>query len=154
MPVSISIRHRGGRIKALIEGLEGLEQAQGEIYLRKPRRNVRLARFMRNRGHDPLAVDLAVRRAAKAIIAAAIKKGRKPTARKSLRDAAKLIRKELQDRIKTGRLGTNAPSTIKKKMYLLRKRKATARYGVPPPYGVQTGQFVAAIQARLVTKGR
>jgi hypothetical protein len=149
--VSITVRRREGRIKAIIEGLEALD-SYGEIYLTSPREQLRKIRFMKARGHDPFKVPKRVSNHARGIIKAAVFKGGKATVLRAISEAIGFIHGFIKMRIRGGSLGTMAASTRRKKLSDIRRGKISSRYGVPPPYGIHTGSFYEAIQSRIAKR--
>ena len=146
MTVAVEIRHTPGtRLTALIKSM-GTQFGRGEVFVRGAF-NQQKAKWLTGRGHDPLKVPPGCPAVveARAIIRRA-PWGDHLKVEAALARAAKAIAAWLRNRIATGGLGTNTIATQKKKIYLVGIGRATARHGVPPPYGEQTGHMLDAIQ--------
>ncbi len=146
MTVAVDVRYTPGtRLTALIKSM-GTQFGRGEVFVRGAF-NGQKARWLTARGHDPIKVPPHCPAVveARAIIRKA-SWGDPLKVQAALAKAAKVIALWLRHRIATGGLGTNTTATQKKKIYLVRIGLATARHGVPPPYGEQTGHLHDAIQ--------
>jgi hypothetical protein len=146
MTVAVEMRYTPGtRLTTLIKSM-GTKFGRGEVFVRGAF-NLQKARWLAARGHDPLKVPprCPAVEEARAIIRRA-PWGDPLKVQSALARAAKVIAAWLRNRIATGGLGTNTIATQKHKIYLVRIGLATARHGVPPPYGEQTGHMLDAIQ--------
>lgn len=146
--IVVDVKHRPGKLTAIARGLSK-PFGVGEVYVNGVL-NRQKAADLAARGHDPLAVPRgnAVAKAARAAIRRAIVTGEAAAVRRALLGAAQAIALWLRRRIMTGGLGHNSPATEQIKRDLVRRGLATRAYGVPPPYGVQTGKLVKNILAR------
>ena len=151
--IKFNIRRRGGRIKAVAEGLGSLNN-MGEIYLENPRWQLAKIRRIREYGHtDPMSVPPHVSRWIRDYVKAAILKGGKRQVMKAIREATELLRDWLKTRLTSGRLGRQSAVTRKIKMWLIERGRISTRYGSPPPLGIRRGNLLRSIKMRMKRKG-
>ena len=117
-----------------------------------------IANRLAARGHDPFAYPQEVaaevsgeiaRQTTRAIEGAwRSRRHRLQTIRTAVRQGAEFLSTWARQNIERGQLGENTARYRAIKHNLIRRGRATGRYGDPPPFGVLTGRFLEGIRAR------
>ena len=144
--VAVDIRHRPGKLTAMARALSQ-DHGVGEVFVRGAF-NKQKAEWLKWRGHDPLATTTEWRANARRLIREGLATADAQLIRQSLLRAAQYLVQRIRERITTGMLGTNTAVTRKIKHWKVMHGLATARYGDPPPYGVETGHMVHSMIAK------
>jgi hypothetical protein len=150
------------RFKAMVESVK--RTLPVEVYLSPARppgasgSNVVIAANLKARsGKDPLElperdrkrIQKALIRQLRESIIGAFKKKKVVSLNTILLIAANDVVKALRARIIGGHLGSNPGPYKLRKRAMVTQGLATSKYGNPPPFGIQTGGFLAAIRARV-----
>lgn len=146
MAVAVEIKRHPGKLSLYASGRTP-DFGVGEVYI-DGAFNRQKAAWLNGRGTDPMFVPDNIKRLAREYIKVGIRSMNEQTGRRTTTAAAQMIAKWIRERITTGGLGTNARSTVMHKIWLCSVGLATTQYGVPPPYGVQTGRMVHSIKGR------
>lgn len=122
-----------------------------------------IANILRKKGKDPFKYDPVVYKEVTDIVEGETKeiiedawKSKRPQTQRTkvlLRAAAQELADWAQDNIKKGGLGKKKKGRVKEASFKRRFQRLAARgivpkeYGLPPPYGIFTGEFVKGIRA-------
>jgi len=144
--IRVDIRRTPGKLTQIVRG-KSVEFGVGEILVRGAF-NSQKAKWLAGRNHDPMEIPRQIRDQVRAIIRAGVLTFDIAQAKSAILRATELAVQWIRRNIQCGGLGRNTAETRKRKVWLVMNGEATGRYGVPPPYGVQTGHMMHSIYRR------